>query len=291
VGFSIRIENVLPEAELHATADGEALPLAAVPGPVPTERAWRATLPPNRTARFDLRPPAGDAERREPFRFGVFADVQTAIDGVQDIYRVMNAEPGLRFVVMPGDQTQRGRAEQLARFQRELKHLRIPCYGTLGNHELGTRDDLFHDYFGRGNLAFAFRGVRFTLLDSASATLAPVVYDWLDGWSRAAGDDLHAVFMHIPPLDPIGLRNGGFASRAEGHALVGRLARAGVDVTFYGHIHSYYAFENASIPAFISGGGGAIPERFDGIGRHFLAVDVDPAARTFRVAVVRVDED
>lgn len=41
-----------------------------------------------------------------------------------------------------------------------------------------------------------------------------------------------------------------------------------VDLTVHGHVHSYYAFANAGIPAFITGGGGAIPERFDAIGRQ-----------------------
>ena len=62
-----------------------------------------------------------------------------------------------------------------------------------------------------------------------------------------------------------------------------------VDTTFYGHIHSYYAYSNAGIPAYISGGGGAFPEQLDGIGRHYLTVDVDPDLQTVQVAVVRVD--
>jgi hypothetical protein len=62
-----------------------------------------------------------------------------------------------------------------------------------------------------------------------------------------------------------------------------------VDLTLYGHIHSYYAFDNAGIPAYISGGGGAIPERFDQIGRHFLTVDVAAERGVERVATVRVD--
>ena len=71
--------------------------------------------------------------------------------------------------------------------------------------------------------------------------------------------------------------------------LLSRLASAKVDLTLYGHIHSYYAFENAGIPAFISGGGGAIPERFDGVGRHFLTVDVDPITSRLQTALVRID--
>ncbi|HET9956635.1 MAG TPA: metallophosphoesterase, partial [Polyangiaceae bacterium] len=105
----------------------------------------------------------------------------------------------------------------------------------------------------------------------------------------AAPEFVHLVFMHIPPTEPIGVRNGAFASRAEAAQLLAQLGWASVAATFYGHIHSYYAFENVGIPAFISGGGGAVPERFDGIGRHFLVVSVDPHSRAVGTRIVRVD--
>jgi Icc-related predicted phosphoesterase len=87
----------------------------------------------------------------------------------------------------------------------------------------------------------------------------------------------------------VGVRNGAFASRSEAAALLARFAQARVDLTLYGHIHSYYSFDNAGIPAFISGGGGALPERFDTVGRHFLVIEVDAARGVTGVSRVRVD--
>jgi hypothetical protein len=127
------------------------------------------------------------------------------------------------------------------------------------------------------------------MLDTGNGTVDPLVEEQFDGWMEAAREAVHVVGMHIAPMDPVGVRNGSFSSRNEAAALVGKMARAGVDLTLYGHVHSYYAFSNAGIPAFISGGGGAIPETFDGVGRHYLAVDVDPAAGVQEVAVIRVD--
>ena len=60
--------------------------------------------------------------------------------------------------------------------------------------------------------------------------------------------------------------------------MLSRLAAGDVDLTLYGHIHTYIEFENAGIPAYVSGGGGADPMHFDGIDRHFLVIEVDPAA-------------
>jgi predicted phosphodiesterase len=287
--WRLAVENAMPDLVLDARLEGgAALAVTAEPaGAVPTERAWAFDLPAGASATLALAPP--DANDTSPYRFAVFADVQERIDDVQDIYAKMNEDPAVRFAIISGDLTDQGSREELERFQLEMKTLKMPCYSTLGNHELGTKEGLYQEYFGRGNYRFAYRGVHFTMLDSASATIAPPVYGWLEGWLAEGAGAAHVVTMHIPPLDPVGTRNGGFANRAEANKLLTMLANGGVDLTFYGHVHSYYAFSNAGIPAYVSGGGGAIPERLDGIERHFLVVDVDPRTSYSEVALIRVD--
>ncbi|HVY29739.1 MAG TPA: metallophosphoesterase [Polyangiaceae bacterium] len=283
--LDLEIQNCLPDAKL-VPLSGAGRALAQDDSDVPTRKHFQLELAAGDT-RLALAAP--DADGDAAFQFGLLSDIQEAIDHVQDIYDKLNAQPDVRFVVGAGDLTSAGTREQLERFQSELLHLKVPYFATLGNHELGTSPDLFHDYFGRGNLHFRFHDVAFTLLDDGSASIDPLVYDWLDGWLADAKRDVHVVAMHIPPLDPIGVRNGCMASRSEAAKLLGRLAEGRVDVTLYGHIHSYYEFDNAGIPAFISGGGGAIPERFDGIGRHFMLFTADPKRGITAHEVVRVD--
>jgi Icc-related predicted phosphoesterase len=281
--FTLAVDNAMPEAVLTGATD-------AVPsdGAVPTERRWTFTPPPaGGELVLTVAPP--DASTPGAFRFAAMADVQEAIGKVQDVYRRINEDPRIRFVVFDGDLTQWGNTEELRRFQRECKSLRVPMFATLGNHELSNRPPPFHAVFGRGSFRYLFRGVQFTMLDSGSATIAPTTYTRLDGWLQEGQARLHIVGMHIPPIDPVGTRNGAFASRAEAARLLAMLARGGVDLTLYGHIHSYYSFWNAGIPAYISGGGGALPERFDGIGRHFLVIDADPVANVVEAHAVRVD--
>lgn len=289
--WSLVVTNVLPNAVLQAkTAAGDDVPVPApLPTARPTEKQWALTLPPGETT-LSLRPTVSDPSA--PWRFAVLGDVQEAIDRVQDIYRRMNADPSITFIVSTGDLTQQGTAAQLDRFERELESLEAPFYPTLGNHELGTEDGaVFQRTFGRGNFRFVYRDMQFTFLDSASATIDPRAYGWLDQWLGEGRSRTHAVLMHIPPLDPTGVRNGAFANRNEAAKLIALLAEAGVDLTLYGHIHTYFAFSNANIPAYISGGGGSIPERFDGIGRHYLTVDVDPARGVLETGLVRIDYD
>jgi len=277
------VENCMSDVELSALTN--AARVTRVSSELPTRKTFELELPEG-SSRFRLAAP--DAGDRGTWKFALMSDVQEAIDEVQDIYQRVNEEDDVRFLLGAGDLTQQGTVGQLRRFRDELASLDVPYYTTLGNHELGTNPPAYHDYYGRGNFQFVFRGVVFTLVDSASATLDPLVYDWLDGWLARGKNSVHVVGMHIPPLDPTGVRNGAFASRGEAAALLARLAESRVDLTLYGHIHSYYEFDNAGIPAFISGGGGAIPERFDDMGRHFMVMDIDADRGVVGTRVVRV---
>jgi Icc protein len=281
----LELQNCLPDAELQVLEGDARVALLGDTG-LPTRKRWRLTLPAGST-RLSVAPP--DVANREGFRFALLSDVQEAIDEVGDVFERMNQVSNVRFALGAGDLTQRGTREQLERFQRELERLQIPYFATLGNHELGTSPDLFHEYFGRGNFKFYFHGVAFTLIDDASATIDPTVYDWLDDWLEQSRQEVHIVAMHIPPVDPIGVRNGSMASRNEADKLLAKLAEGRVDMTLYGHIHSYYSFDNAGIPAFISGGGGAIPERFDKIGRHFMVFEADARHGITARNVIKVD--
>jgi 3',5'-cyclic AMP phosphodiesterase CpdA len=288
--LTLTVDNALPDATLEATThSGVVLTPQPVPRGRPTEKQWTVALPQDEDTTLFVHSARGAPT--STWRFALLSDIQEAIDRVQDIYARMNADPSIEFVVSAGDLTTGGKPDQLERFQRELESLVVPFFATLGNHELGTSGVPFQTYFGRASFRFVYGGMQFTFLDSASATIDPRVYGWLDGWLAEGLNGMHTVLMHIPPIDPIGVRNGSFADRNEAAKLLAMLAEGRVDLALYGHIHSYYAFSNAGIPAYISGGGGAIPERFDGIGRHYLTIDVDPKESVVQTAIVRIDVD
>ncbi len=282
--LELHVENAMPALELGDLDADLIVPLTSGAGA--TKKSWLLTLTPG-SWHFRLALPG--AAQNSRFRFALMSDVQEAIGRIQDVYRLINAEPELDFLLGAGDLTEEGEISELERFQRELDTLDVPYYTTLGNHELGERPPAYQDWFGRANFQFVHRGVYFTLLDSASATIDPLADDWLDHWLANGRQAVHVVAMHIPPFDPVGTRNAAFASRAEAATLLAKLAEAGVDLTLYGHIHAYYSFRNAGIPAFISGGGGANPERADDIGRHFMVFELDATRGILSSKVVRVD--
>ena len=165
--LTLDIHNCVADAELTALGpDTRVTPLSTE---LPTRKSFTLDLPAG-TSRFRLAP--ADYRDRAVFRFALMSDVQEAIDRVQDVYRRVNDED-VRFLLGAGDLTRRGTRAELERFRDELEGLDVPYYTTLGNHELGESPALYQDYYGRANFQFVYRGVYFTLLDSASATLDP----------------------------------------------------------------------------------------------------------------------
>lgn len=290
--WELTVQNCMPDAALTAL-DGALVDITPLAGtPRPTVRRWQVTLrgaPGVAEARLRVAPPDADTlAPGESWRFAVMGDIQRALDRVDDIFARIDQDPGIRFVASTGDIVQSGENDEYALWERQLEALDVPYFSTIGNHELFASFERWRARFGRFNVHFRFKGAAFSLIDSGNASVDPLVQDWLDEWLEAADDDVHFFFTHYPLIDPIGVRAGSFRSSQEAHKLLDRLAEERVDVTFYGHIHSYYAFANAGIPAYISGGGGAIPERWDGVGRHFLTVDVT-ADGVRSVGLVRVD--
>ena len=211
----------------------------------------------------------------QSWKFGLFADVQERLNGVADLLVPLGQED-LKFALISGDLTRRGAREELEAFQRQqLQHLPFPCYATLGNHELGTEGVPFYHYFGRGSFSFEYGGARFTLIDGASASIAPRTQKRLDQWLDQGIDQLHILATHIPLLDPDGTRGGAHASRLEAAALISKFQSHHLDLLLYGHVHTYRYFYQAGIPTIISGGGGSIPMRLDGIGRHYVVFEVN----------------
>ena len=287
--WTLTCDNCMPGAALVATSEsGNPVPITPLPSPRPTLRSWELTLPAGETTELTIA--TADAADLTPWRFAFLADIQEGVDDVDDIYQRINEDPTIRFVVFGGDLTDRGTREEIERNLSELSALNVPMYMTIGNHELFDDDALWEELIGVRNFHFAYRGAHFSFVDSASATIDPRVYDRLDAWLEAARNDVHVYVSHYPPFDPIGIREGGFRSRKEAAKLMSRLREGRVDGAFVGHIHSYYAHEIADVPVWIAGGGGAFPqEHLDGVGRHYLTIDVEPGERIAQVALVRIE--
>ncbi len=60
------------------------------------------------------------------------------------------------------------------------------------------------------------------------------------------------MLTHVPPLDPLGERNGGFRSRSEAAKFLAEASDGGVDLLIVGHLHYEDFLEQAEIPLMIN---------------------------------------
>ncbi|MBN2435134.1 MAG: metallophosphoesterase [Spirochaetes bacterium] len=221
--------------------------------------------------------------------FAVFSDVQRAVSEVSDIFEAINSDDDLQFVLSTGDLTSNGTKSEIKRFIKELENLAVPFYTTMGNHDsFDSQYKYWHKVFGRTSFRFIYRDTLFVFLDSSSGVLYHELYDDLEGW-LGLSDGLKIVLTHYPIVDPSGTRGGSFSSRNEAYKLLSLLGENGTDLLLFGHIHSYYKYTLAGIDCRISGGGGAMPERYDGIGRHYLKIEVDPDNEKYSIERVDID--
>ncbi len=231
-----------------------------------------------------------DRDVDDSFSFALLSDIQDRIDDLDDIYRRMNSDGSLRFVVSTGDLTEMGGKSELERFRNRLSLLNVPYYTTAGNHDFFEGNYSYWRYlFGRASFMFRYKGAGFIFVDSSQATISKRVYSWLESWLAACINDELFFITHYPAVDPAGSRNGGFSSRNEAYMLLAMLLKGDVDAILNGHIHSYYHFESAGIDTYISGGGGAYPELYDGVERHYLRITVNGSSNSYSVNRVDIE--
>jgi Icc protein len=215
------------------------------------------------------------------------ADIQTGLPTVDEVFAaIAAAEP--RFVVCMGDLTERAELAEYEQLEAQLEVLPVPFYTTLGNHELWADPGRYQQRFGRASYQFVYQRRRLHLRRLA-ATPRSIRWSRTSSTAGWPGPRSRSRLPHPLPAD----RSGRAARRrvpqsTRRPALITKLTSGAVDLALYGHIHTYAAFEHGGIPAFVSGGGGARPERWDGIGRHFLIVE-QTAGQAPLVGVQRVD--
>jgi predicted phosphodiesterase len=274
----LEISNVLPSLELAAAPGVLSAPSV---GPAPLTTTWVVTFPADADRVMLTTPP-----RSGDFTFLAFGDIQNGIRTFSDVVAKLNEEPEADFILFLGDLTESTQPEQFDAVDAVFAQVKFPVFATPGNHDVQD-NAAYQRRYGRTSYSCTHKGARFTAIDSSSALLAGELWPRLSGWLDLGRPQTHVLFSHIPATEVLGVRSGQWDSRTEARRFTASAVEGDVDLMLFGHIHSFDAYELGGIPAYISGGGGAIPERFDGIDRHFLRVRV--SSGQVGVEVVRVD--
>jgi 3',5'-cyclic AMP phosphodiesterase CpdA len=193
----------------------------------------------------------------DSFRFAVFGDPQVGHDNVNLLSRFSQdvAARGIDFFCVLGDLTNDATADEVDSIKLDLDRVGIPCYVTIGNHELLQADgwERFKENYGPSCFPVVIADrIKLIFLDTADGTLGPTQFDWLETELR---DERFTkiVLTHYPVYDggqPVMWR---LASPAERVKLQSLLEKYGVYAWCAAHIHGWRHMEVEGVNHFIVG--------------------------------------
>ncbi len=145
----------------------------------------------------------------QPLAFAVLADTHigsgaAASSGLAALVQAINADPSIRFVVVAGDVTEKGRDAELEEAKALLGRLKAPCHVLPGNHDThwaGFGGYGFQRAFGGDRFDFEMGGAFFLGLSAwDQGHFAPDDVLWLEDRIRRIPADADVFFfVHFPP--------------------------------------------------------------------------------------------
>lgn len=179
---------------------------------------------------------AAPAGTRLRGRIAVLSDTHLFYDELRDAVAKLNADSAIDFVIVTGDVTQFGYAEEYETFSGILSRLRVPSIVAIGNHDLqAAGKSIFLRLYGPTDFAFSWRGYAFVFFDDNARGIPDGIPDWawLDSAMGAAGDSLRVIpVCHAPPYtDQL--------DSAQSAKLVGLFVAHRAVIALGGHTHHY----------------------------------------------------
>ena len=206
----------------------------------------------------DFGTPVPPSVNPDSFRFALFGDPQVKSDGVHrlDRFREDVAARDIDFFCVLGDLTHDATAAEVELIKAALDSIGIPYYATAGNHDLYQADgwQLFTDNFGPSCYAITIGDVlKLILLDTASGTIGPTQFDWLEAELGGPGPHAKVVGTHFPCYDGITPNLYRMAGAAERYKLQYLLREHGAYAFVSGHIHGWRHTVAGDVHHFIAG--------------------------------------
>lgn len=143
---------------------------------------------------------------RDTLKFILIGDTQRFYDQVESFVAAVNKRNDISFVVLAGDISDFGLNKEFKWVHRELKKLKMPYIGVIGNHDMLSNGRLiFNKLYGPENFSFSCNGTRFVCLNTNSREVG---FDgsipnlsWLDTELKQAASYTNAfVISHVPPF-------------------------------------------------------------------------------------------
>jgi Icc-related predicted phosphoesterase len=144
---------------------------------------------------------------RDTVKFILIGDSQRSYDDVADFVKEVNIIPDIDFVVLAGDITEFGMAQEYIWVHERLRNLKIPYIAVIGNHDmLANGRQIYKQMYGPENFSFSYGRAKFVCLNTNGAETGRngTIPDlpWLQKeLSSLEKYDNAFVLSHVPPFD------------------------------------------------------------------------------------------
>ena len=100
-------------------------------------------------------------------RFIIFGDTQKSKKELDSFIEEVNQMQGVDMVFLAGDISEFGLLQESKWIDKELKNLKVPFFGVIGNHDIiANGKAVFQRMFGELNYSFDYQGIRFIAHDT-----------------------------------------------------------------------------------------------------------------------------
>lgn len=145
---------------------------------------------------------------KDNFSFLIISDTQIAYDELEAFVQHANKIPddSIAFVLHGGDFTDYGANFEYNLYYDDIKKLKFPVIGTIGNHDmLGNGRTVFQRYFGSEDFTFTYGNTAFIVFNSNSREVAfdgsiPNL-NWIEQATNNFKDMKNIIYLsHIAPI-------------------------------------------------------------------------------------------
>lgn len=150
----------------------------------------------------------GKRTAKDSFSFLIISDTQIAYDELEAFVDHANqiSDDSVAFVLHGGDFTDYGANFEYNLYYDDIKKLKFPVIGTIGNHDmLGNGRTIFQRYFGQEDFTFEYGNTAFIVFNSNSREVAfdgsiPNV-DWIRQAIAENSTKKNIIYLsHVAPI-------------------------------------------------------------------------------------------
>ncbi|MBL8991982.1 MAG: metallophosphoesterase [Spirochaetia bacterium] len=143
-------------------------------------------------------------------------------------------------VFFGGDVVQNGGRDDFLLFRADALALGIPCYYTLGNHDIYSGGwTNFRDLLGKNYYQFRAGPADVFVFDSATGTMGASQKEWLDKALQGSTRELKIVMTHFNLVNPLITELQEYTDPEEIAYLMHLFETTGVDLVLMGHAHQF----------------------------------------------------